>query len=115
MKTTSQLLFAALIVAAPYAAMAQVKGSNNANPPKEGTTGLGVHGGNGVARCSVVDLDQFNRLIATKPTVSEFRNAYSCVTLVLPGDISTREMRYDSSRYFAEMGEFGRITGGHFY
>lgn len=65
-------------------------------------------------RCSVTDMDQFASFIAGKPTPTEFRNAYSCVALVLPGDVSTLEMRTDNSRYHAMLDQHGRIVGGSF-
>lgn len=65
-------------------------------------------------RCSVTDMDQFASFIAGKPTATEFRAAYSCVALILPGDGTTMEMRYDNSRYFAQLDSYGRIIGGHF-
>ncbi|KAG9606229.1 hypothetical protein KCV01_g5801, partial [Aureobasidium melanogenum] len=66
-------------------------------------------------RCSVTDLDQFASFVAGKPTAVEFRAAYSCVQLVLPGDVTTMEMRYDNSRYFAQLDSHGRIVGGNFH
>jgi hypothetical protein len=88
-------LFLALLVAAPVAASAQVQGGNE-------------------VRCSVDDQQAFEHFIAGKPTPVEFRAAYSCVGLVLPGDLSTTEFRSDNSRYFAQLDEHGRIMGGRF-
>jgi hypothetical protein len=85
----------ALLVAAPVAATAQ------------------IHGGNEV-RCTV-ESNAFNKFITGKPTPVEFRAAYSCVGLVLPGDIATMEMRTDNSRYFAQLDAHGRIVGGSFH
>lgn len=62
----------------------------------------------------VTDTDAFARFIGSRPTAEAFRKAYPDVTLVMPGDISTREMRHDNSRYFAEVDENGRISGGRF-
>jgi len=62
----------------------------------------------------VTDMTAFNTFIATHPTPEQFRAAYPDVLLVLPGDISTREMRSNNSRYFAEVDASGRITGGKF-
>lgn len=108
MKIRSSIVCFALVVAAPFAATAQVHGGNSS---ADFTGGNATHP---TDRCSVENMDLFNEFIAAKPTVSEFRNTYSCVTLVLPGEAATREMRLNNSRYFAEMGEFGRITGGYF-
>lgn len=85
----------ALLVAAPAAATAQVHGWNE-------------------VRCSV-ERNAFNKFIAGKPTPLEFRAAYSCVTLILPGDIATMEMRKDDSRYQAVLDVHGRIVGGSFH
>ncbi|WP_020647866.1 hypothetical protein [Solimonas variicoloris] len=62
----------------------------------------------------VTDLDAFHRFIGTHPTPEQFRKAYPDVTLVLPGQISTREFRTNNSRYFAELGGDGKIVGGKF-
>jgi predicted small lipoprotein YifL len=62
----------------------------------------------------VTDLTAFNAFIATHPTAAQFRTAYPDVLLVLPGDVSTRELRTNNSRYFAEVDASGRITGGKF-
>lgn len=88
-------LFLALLVAAPVVAAAQ------------------VHGGNTV-RCGVTDMGAFEAFVSGKPTPVEFRAAYSCLGLVLPGDLSTSEVRTDNSRYFARLDEHGRIVGGRF-
>ena len=52
--------------------------------------------------------------LATRPTPDEFRARYPHTTLVLPGDITTREMRYDCSRFFADTDIDGRVVGGRF-
>ncbi|NID16591.1 hypothetical protein [Luteibacter yeojuensis] len=70
-------------------------------------------GGNAL-RCSVTDFHTFDGFIAGKPTPVEFVAAYSCVTLVLPGDFASRELRPDNSRYFADLDAHGRIVGGYF-
>lgn len=62
----------------------------------------------------VQDVAAFDRFIATQPTAGEFRRVYPDVTLVLPGGMATRELRMDNSRYFAELDDAGRITGGRF-
>lgn len=60
------------------------------------------------------DVQDFDAYIAGKPTPEQFRARYPGVTLVLPGDIATREFRSDRSRYFAELDEQQRISGGKF-
>ncbi len=65
-------------------------------------------------RTSVTDLPAFDALIATRPTPAELRSRYPGLHLVLPGDISTRELRGDRSRYFVELDGEGRIVGGRF-
>jgi len=62
----------------------------------------------------VSDMPRFERFIATTPTPEQFRHAYPDVQLVMPGDITTREFRSNNSRYFAELDDSGRITGGRF-
>lgn len=62
----------------------------------------------------VTDLAAFDAFIATHPLPAQFRHVYPDVTLVLPGEISTRELRLDKSRYFAELDAGGAITGGRF-
>lgn len=62
----------------------------------------------------VTDLPAFEQFIASQPTPEQFRVRYPDVTLVLPGDIATKEMRMNQSRYFAQLSAAGRITGGRF-
>ncbi|WP_366449853.1 hypothetical protein [Fontimonas thermophila] len=62
----------------------------------------------------VTDVPVFERFIALRPTPEEFRRVYPDVTLVLPGQIATKELRLNNSRYFAELDEDGRIIGGRF-
>lgn len=61
-----------------------------------------------------IDLVPFEKYIKTKPTPEAFRLKYPNVTLVLPGDIASREFRLDRSRYFAELDAEGRVVGGRF-
>lgn len=62
----------------------------------------------------VTDMKAFDAFIATRPTPGQFRTRYPDVQLLLPGSISTMEMRYNNSRYYAELDKDGRIVGGHF-
>lgn len=62
----------------------------------------------------VTDMAAFDAFIARRPSADEFRAAYPDVLLVLPDMPATRELRYDNSRYFAEMNGDGRIAGGRF-
>lgn len=62
----------------------------------------------------VQDLAAFEHFITTRPTPAQFRAHYPDVQLVMPGDITTKEMRLDNSRYFAELDADGRIRGGRF-
>lgn len=62
----------------------------------------------------VNDLADFDRYIATRPTVAAFQQRYPTVFVVLPGSIATRELRHDRSRYFVELDSHGRIIAGHF-
>jgi hypothetical protein len=65
-------------------------------------------------RGKVTDLASFGQFIATRPTPLQFRSRYPDVVLVLPGEIATKEMRMDNSRYFAELDGEGRIQSGRF-
>jgi hypothetical protein len=62
----------------------------------------------------VTEMPAFDKFIATRPTPEEFRRVYPDVTLVLPGQIATKELRFNNSRYFAQIDDQGRITGGRF-
>jgi hypothetical protein len=62
----------------------------------------------------VTDTQAFERFIATRPTPEQFRQRYPDVQLVLPGQLATKELRMNNSRYFAELDDEGRITGGKF-
>lgn len=62
----------------------------------------------------VTDLDGFAAFIALRPTPEQFRTRYPDVQLVMPGDITTKELRFDNSRFFAELDDSGLITGGRF-
>ena len=62
----------------------------------------------------ITDTKAFDAFIATRPTPAQFRARYPDVQLLLPGDISTMEMRYNNSRYYAELDKDGRIAGGRF-
>lgn len=65
-------------------------------------------------RTQITDVDAFNAFVATRPTPDALRQRYPGLTVVLPGDISTRELRSDNSRFFAELDAEGRVTGGRF-
>ena len=62
----------------------------------------------------VEQMNPFLHFIETRPTPEEFERVYPDVMLVMPGDIVTQEYRTDNSRFFAELDEDGRITGGEF-
>lgn len=62
----------------------------------------------------VTDLAAFDRFIATQPTPEGFKAQYPDVTLVLPGQMATKELRGNNSRYFARLDDAGRIVGGKF-
>lgn len=65
-------------------------------------------------RTSVTDLAAFDAFIATHPTPQALRDRYPGLVVVMPGDIATRELRMDNSRYFVELDAQGRVTGGRF-
>jgi len=62
----------------------------------------------------VTDMKAFDAFIATHPTPEQFRTSYPDVQLVMPGTITTMELRSNNSRYYPELDKDGRITGGHF-
>lgn len=62
----------------------------------------------------VADLEAFEAFMATRPTPAQFRARYPQVTLILPGDAATQELRRDRSRFFAHLNPDGRIIGGRF-
>lgn len=62
----------------------------------------------------ITDLAEFERFIATRPTPTQFRAHYPDVLLVVPGMVTTKELRGDNSRYFAQLDAGGHITGGRF-
>lgn len=62
----------------------------------------------------VTDLSAFEAFVATQPTPEQFRARYPDVLLVLPGTITTKELRLNHSRYFAQLDANSRIVGGRF-
>ncbi|QEI05431.1 hypothetical protein FXN63_05935 [Pigmentiphaga aceris] len=62
----------------------------------------------------VVDRRAFDAFIATQPGPFEFRRLYPDVTLVLPQDMATQEVRSDNSRFFARLNADGKIVSGEF-
>lgn len=65
-------------------------------------------------RTRVTDLSAFDAFIATQPTVAQLRARYPGLLVVLPGDLTTKELRTDNSRFFAELDAAGRVVGGRF-
>ena len=65
-------------------------------------------------RTSVTDLAAFDVFIATRPTPEALRQRYPGLVVVMPGDITTKELRMDNSRYFVELDAEGRVSGGRF-
>ena len=64
---------------------------------------------------NVRDVPAFREFIAEyEPTPEQLRAVYPDLTLVLPGDIATKELRMNNSRFFAELNEDGRIVDGRF-
>lgn len=66
------------------------------------------------APADIHDAADFDRYLATRPTVAAFQLRYPKVFVVLPGTMATREFRHDRSRFFAELDAAGRIIGGRF-
>lgn len=71
--------------------------------------------GTRVDKHGVTDMAGFESFVATHPTPDEFKKMYPGVQLMLPGTISTMEMRYDNSRFFPNLDKDGRIIGGDFH
>lgn len=67
-----------------------------------------------MAPSKVTDMSVFDAFIALRPTPEAFAKTYPGVALILPGMITTKELRMDNSRYFAELDGEGRISGGKF-
>ncbi len=67
-----------------------------------------------VERGYVTDMSSFTSFIEQRPSPDAFRMRYPDLTLVLPGDVATKELRTNNSRYFAELDTQGRIVGGRF-
>jgi hypothetical protein len=60
-------------------------------------------------------MQPFENFIATHPTAEQFKASYPGVQLMLPGTISTMEIRYDNTRFFPQMDKDGHIIGGDFH
>ncbi|GAB2573215.1 hypothetical protein ISP15_04315 [Dyella jejuensis] len=71
--------------------------------------------GTRVDKGGVTNVASFESFIATHPTAAQFKALYPGVQLMLPGTISTMEIRYDNSRFFPELDKDGRIVGGDFH
>ncbi len=78
-----------------------------ARPPTADAASVQVAG-------KVTDVAGFEQFIASRPTPAQFRQRYPDVLLVVPGDVATKELRMDKSRYFAELDGQQRIVGGAF-
>ena len=71
--------------------------------------------GTRVDKKGVVDMATFENFVATHPTADQFKKMYPGVQLMLPGTISSMEIRYDNTRFFPQMDKDGRIVGGDFH
>jgi len=64
---------------------------------------------------NVQDVAEFREFLdAYQPTENQFRKVYPDVTLVMPGEMATKELRLNNSRFFAEVNDDGRIVDGRF-
>ncbi|MEQ9814339.1 MAG: hypothetical protein RLO50_16285 [Azospirillaceae bacterium] len=91
-----------------------------------GVSGMGVSGSESAAvledfaarRASGegvwVDTVRFRALIAQRPTLDALAQAFPEVHFVGPDQIATMELRFDQSRFFAELDADGRVVGGRF-
>lgn len=107
MNRRSHWLFFCVAIAALAGCAHPGKSDVSASSPKSQAAPAPVHG-------FVTDMAAFDAFIARRPTVEEFRAAYPDVLLILPNTPTTMEMRYNNSRYFAEIAGDGRIAGGRF-
>jgi hypothetical protein len=65
--------------------------------------------------CGIVDPTAFlNYVENNHPTLVELKGVINCLTIVMPGDRTTMEIRVDNSRFFAITDGHGRIVGGSF-
>jgi predicted small secreted protein len=76
-----------------------------------GTRPDGTH----VDKGGVTDMQPFENFIATHPTPDEFKKMYPGVLLMMPGMVSTMEIRYDNTRFFPQLDSSGHIIGGDFH
>ncbi len=102
-----QILFNALGMALGLGALAAVSACR-VTPPAAAAADVPA------PAATVTDPAAFDAFIATRPTPDAFRARYPGLRLVLPGQTSSRELRLDHSRYFAELDEQQRIVGGRF-
>ncbi|HSW13293.1 MAG TPA: hypothetical protein VLI06_10675 [Solimonas sp.] len=63
---------------------------------------------------SDAEMVAFRHFLDKRPDPVEFRAHYPDVVLVLPGEVVPLDYRADRSRYFAQLDEGGRISGGEF-
>lgn len=104
--TRSKLLLPTMLLPALAACSAPTQPAPPPPPP--------VASSEAPVRTSVTDLAAFDAFIATRPTPEALRQRYPGLVVVMPGDITTRELRMDNSRYFVELDAQGRISGGRF-
>src|SRR5580698_8659449 len=71
--------------------------------------------GTRVDKKGVTDMGGFETFVATHPTQEQFKTMYPGVQLMLPGTISTMEIRFDNTRFFPSQDKDGRIIGGDFH
>jgi hypothetical protein len=71
--------------------------------------------GTRVDKKGVSNLPGFESFIATHPTPQQFKALYPGVQLMLPGTLSSLDVRYDNTRFFPSLDKDGRIIGGDFH
>ena len=71
--------------------------------------------GTRVDKKGVTNIAGFEAFIATHPTPEQFKAMYPGVQLMLPGSISSMEIRFDNTRFFPQLDKDGHIVGGDFH
>jgi len=94
------LLSMLLCLSAAVLPACAMNGDRELPPPREGY---------------VQDVGAFHEFIGEyQPTPEQLKAVYPDLHIVLPGEIATRELRLNNSRFFAKLDEEGRVVDGRF-